>query len=62
MKLIAIHRTFDYRGDHEAEIERVFEIHDGESVEELWIRVGAGELSLSKRDRSKVEIVQAELP
>ena len=56
MSLVAIHKTFDFRGDHEAEIEQVFAIHDGETVEDLWDRVRAGRTSYSKNDRSYVEL------
>ena len=56
MKLIAIHKTFDFRGDHEAVIEKVYEVQDGESVEDLWKRLGAGTKSYSERDRSYIQL------
>lgn len=56
MKLIAIHKTFDFRGDHEAVVEQVYEVLDGESVEDLWNRLRAGTTSYSKRDRSYIQL------
>lgn len=40
MKLIAILHTTEYRGDHDAEVTRVYEVGSVEGVANLAVRVG----------------------
>lgn len=58
MKIVAILRTQDYRGDHSADVEIAVEPHDGESVQEFADRIFARMCSVytNRAETSVIEL------
>lgn len=58
MKIVAILHTADYRGDHSADVTRVYRVKDGETVEQLCERIFPEPFGGGRHEKSfdKVEL------